>query len=88
MKIKIQLKSPDCLFHPCKQAAEQWVEKHYVPAVETRRICHDIDEDKELAISKKQIEFEELCSNWFKYQECLTIEVDTVNKTISVLPAE
>ena len=29
----------------------------------------------------------ELCSKWFKYRECITLEVDTEAQTIRVLPA-
>lgn len=75
MKIRINLKSPDCLYHPCLEAARasapEWLDEG----------------DKQDLIREKQLYFEKICGKWFRSGEYLTVEVDTEKETIEILPA-
>lgn len=77
MKFKITMKDPDGFADAIQDAA-----KESVTAME------NIDEDEEESlIESRQKKFSELCREWFKYSEYLTVEVDTEAKSIAVVKA-
>lgn len=43
------------------------------------------DDDEKVVDEDKIEELEELCSKWFKYGECVNIEIDTETGTAKVL---
>ena len=69
MKVKVNLKSPDCLYY-AKESIVVWNE--------------DGDEDVEQSEIEKE-KFERVARKWFEYDEYLEVEIDTEEKSIRVL---
>lgn len=75
MKFKITFKRPDVV----QEAIEEAVENTEFGALLT--------EDEIEAVKAKRIEsIGELCSKWFQYGEYVTLEVDTAEESIRVVP--
>ena len=78
MKIKVQMKDPDTLQDAIEDAVKNDVST-----------MADLDDDeREAVIEKRKEKVQELAEKWFRYGEYLAVEIDTVEKTCTVLPAE
>ena len=77
MKFRISMKTPDAV--DC--AIEDAVINEFggFPAAD--------DSDTQQTMDDRKDEVAELCKQWFSYGECVTIEIDTVAKTATVLKA-
>lgn len=76
MRFKITMKDPDGFFACIEDAAKEMADQV---------TCVD-EEDREAVADQKQGELRELCQKWFRYNEYLTVEIDTDAGSISVVP--
>lgn len=72
MKFQVTMKDPDTLY----DAIEDAIKKLYIEGL-------DADELEEVKERRKN-SVREICSQWFKYGEYLTVEIDTDAKTCIV----
>ena len=78
MKIKVQMKDPDTLQDAIEDAVKNDVST-----------MADLDDDeREAVIEKRKEKVHELAEKWFRYGEYLAVEIDTDEKTCTVLPAK
>lgn len=69
MKVKVTLKSPDCLFYAANNI-----------------VVYDDNDDEDIEQTEElREEFHNIAIKWFKYGECLTVEIDTEEESIRVL---
>lgn len=75
MKITITFKDPDQVYEGITEALEEtdWSGMH--------------EDEVEILKEKRRERYQEICSEWFKWGEYITLEVDTETKTIRVVPA-
>lgn len=73
MKFQVTMKDPDTLFDAIQDAVAETLET--MPEDEAEAV-REIRENKA----------HEVASEWFKYGEYLTVEIDTEEKTIRVVP--
>lgn len=73
MKFKVTMKNPDAVGNALNKAAEEIVNNNGT-----------LDDDIPDAVEREYGKLGELCSKWFKYDEYLTVEIDTVAKTATV----
>jgi hypothetical protein len=73
MKFYVTMKTPDALSDAIKEAATQEVLSQ-----------SGSEEEDNYNIESLSEEIQELCTKWFKYDEYLTVEIDTVEKTCVV----
>lgn len=74
MKFKVQMKDPDCLYN----AVDEAVKKSLADL--------GLDEDElEPLVEKRSEKVRDLCGEWFRYGEYLTVEIDTDAKTCIVV---
>lgn len=73
MKFQVTMKDPDTLFDAIQDAVAETLET--MPEDEAEAV-REIRENKA----------HEVASKWFKYGEYLTVEIDTEEKTIMVVP--
>lgn len=76
MKIKIQMKDPDCF----EQLEQEIVDNLFTG--ETNLSNEEVD----AVVEKRKDAITDLLDTWFEYEEYLTVEVDTETKTIRVVP--
>lgn len=79
MKIRINLKTPDCLHETAKEYAEKKFDN------ENPDELSSYDNNKKYYLEDKRDEFMELCETWFSHSEYLTVEIDTDKKEIRVV---
>ena len=76
MKIKVTLKDPDTLHDAIADSVARSVESLS-------------DTDERAAISEVRTQkAAKIAAKWFRYSEYLTVEIDTDEETIAVLPAK
>jgi len=79
MKIQISMKTPDAVEYAINQA------------VESEDLTRDCD-GKEAMDEDERYEFEEnlreTCKKWFRYGECVSIEIDTETGEATVLESK
>lgn len=75
MKFTITMKDPDGFYDSIGQAVDD--EVNALEGV-------DDDEKDELRESRTE-KLKEMCKAWFRYDEYLTVEIDTVKKTCTVV---
>lgn len=78
MKIQITMKNPDCISDAIDRAVELAVDER--EAEQLGRV------ERESAIKDKVEELEDAIKPWVKYNEYITIEIDTEANTAIVLP--
>lgn len=74
MKIKITLKDTDTLYDAINEN------------VEDLKIEGVSDEELEGVRELRKEEYKQIASKWFEYDEYLTVEMDTSDKTLRVVP--
>ena len=82
MKIQLTMKTPDVLYDAVERAAQEYVQQYRVS-------LFGEDEPSPFQI-KQAVEFKieeylKKCARWFKYNECLTIQIDLDYDKIEVL---
>ena len=77
MKFRITMKSPDAYGDALNDAAKEQV----------NAMTGVLDDDMPDLVDRRYEALDELCSQWFKYSEYVTIEIDTEAKTATVLKA-
>lgn len=77
MKFKVTMKDPDTLYVAIGEAVEQAVGDI---------IGVDGDDERNALITARVDKVNALCGQWFKYGEYLTVEIDTVAGTCTVVP--
>lgn len=77
MKFRVTMKDPDTLHDAISEAIAAEIAKN-----ETL----DDDEKESIAESRRE-KLNEMCGQWFKYSEYLTVEIDTTAKTCVVVKA-
>ena len=73
MKFTITMKDPDGFANSVQEAARQHTE-----------ILED-EEERDIIVQEREDKLRGFLKTWFQYDEYLTVEVDTVTKTIKVL---
>lgn len=76
MKFQITMKDPDGVYDCVVDAAKEWAAQ--VTGVD--------DDEREALVESKQEKLGEIISAWFEYGEYLTVEIDTDDKSIRVVP--
>ncbi len=77
MKFRVMMKDPDTLSDAIRDAAEESV------------ALLGLDLDEREVVEERRIEkTRDLCHRWFKYGECLTVEIDTEAQTCTVVETE
>ena len=76
MKFQITMKDPDGVYDCLSEAAEEAVNK--IEGID--------DDERETLKESKREKFKEICNTWFEYSEYLTVEIDTDEKSIRVVP--
>lgn len=77
MKFKVTLKAPDALDYAIKEAVQNEM---------SDILTHDEDERDDIAACVNGSAVS-AAAKWFRYGECLTVEIDTDTQTITVCPA-
>lgn len=77
MKLRVTMKDTDSLYDAISEAIEK----------EFKEIELDDDEKEALAEIRRE-KVSEVASAWFKYDEYLTVEIDTKEETCKVLSIE
>lgn len=77
MKFKVTMKDPDTLWDAIYDAIKSDLATNTALS----------DQDKEDVFESRDNAAREVASQWFKYGEYLTVEIDTEAKTIAVCPA-
>lgn len=77
MKIRLTMKDPDTLGDAIEEAVKADVEAMGLTDSE------EVDAIKELRAEKAAT----VCSKWFRYSELLTVEIDTEDRTCTVIEA-
>lgn len=78
MKFKVHMKDPDSLYDAVKDAAID----------ELNEIEGLDDEDKECMLDRRIEKYNEIASLWFRNSEYLTVEIDTEEKTCTVVKVD
>lgn len=78
MKLFISMKTPDCVDYAVKEAIKQERDEF-----ESEADKESFDEETDGGAGAREV-----CKKWFRYGECVTLEVDTDAKTCTVLEAE
>ena len=78
MKFRVTLKDPDVLHDAINEA---------VVGVVNKMIGLDADE-RDAVVDRRQEKIAGLCSQWFRYGEYLTVEIDTDAQTCVVVAGE
>jgi len=74
MKIKVTMKTPDCLYSAIKDYVEEDIEP-------------TLREDERAAVIELRVDrIKDIAYMWFKHGEYLTVEIDTEAKTCVVVP--
>ena len=77
MKFRVTMKDPDTLGDAIREAVTKQVAA--IPGV------HENEDEAELLIEKRMEKATDICGQWFEYGEYLTVEIDTVANTATVL---
>jgi hypothetical protein len=81
MKIKVVMKDPDSLIDAIEESIENQVHQKYAGAgLSTEELCFIVNN----RVDEAQI----IARKWFRYSEYLTVEIDTDEKTIRVVPVD
>lgn len=90
MKFTVRMKTPDCVEYAVENVIdnviENVVEKEHVGDVLEGPSYAEVEEIG-WKLDKRRGELKELLSKWFRYGECVTIEIDTEAETATVLEA-
>ena len=78
MKFQVTMKDPDTLSDAIDEAVHKSMRDS--PALS--------DSEREAAEEVRANNVRGLCMRWFRYSECLTVEIDTDKQTCTVLPVE
>lgn len=77
MKFRVTMKDPDTLHDAISEAiAAELAENETLD-----------DDEKESIVESRREKLKDLCDEWFKYSEYLTVEIDTTAKTCVVVKA-
>lgn len=79
MKFTITMKDPDGFYDSLQSAAEEDL-KESDPTID--------EEEREMVLEHRTEKLKELLKTWFRYDEYLTVEIDTVKKTCTVVNAK
>lgn len=77
MKFRVTMKDPDTLHDAIKEAV----------ARELGEISLE-DDERDAVAEMRRARVAELCSQWFKWSEYLSVEIDTEARTCTVLGAD
>lgn len=78
MKFRVTMKDQDTLGDAITDALKE----------EAANIAELDDEEREALVEHRQETVGEICRQWFKYGEYLTVEIDTEAKTATVCAAD
>lgn len=82
MKIQVTMKTPDVLYDAVERAAQEYVQQHKALLFgEDEPSPYQIKQEVEI----KSEEYLKKCARWFKYNECLTVQIDLDYDKIEVL---
>lgn len=75
MKFTITMKDPDGFYDAIGEAVKQSIDE--IEGVD--------EEEADLLRESREEDLKRICKAWFKYDEYLTVEIDTVAKTCTVV---
>lgn len=81
MKFRITMKDPDGVYYAINEAARDAIN----PDLNKNPSDYSLHDWTTPLVEEKKEEFTELLCKWFRWQEYLTVEVDTEAQTISVV---
>jgi cobalamin biosynthesis Mg chelatase CobN len=102
MKFRITLKSPDAVDYAVEEAARETLEEAGRKVLEGETEDEDegeVDQEDEELDEYEEDDYESVLSDftnlfrsatkkWFKWGECITVEIDTDEETCVVIPAK